>query len=199
MNNSEDEENTSTDFLDVFDLTCKGDLQSLKNFLCAYEISHSKTLDLRIVNKYGLYLIHSAAYYGQQKVVEFLLSSVKETKDKDTAIYEAITADNFSFESNDTETLLNESKIMPISFGHAKPPTSLINIPSLDQGATPLHFACIGNNKNNIIPYLLSCGADPRLKDFNGNTPQELARAHGHKKIEKTIIKYIRSINSKIN
>lgn len=185
------------EFLELFDFVCNGDIQSIKNMLCAYELTYSRIFNLKVVNKYGLSLMHSAAYYGQQKIIEFLLSSVNEAETGDAAIYEAITSDNLSFESNDTEALLADSKIISVAFGHAKPPSSFINIRSLDQGATPLHFASIGNNKNNIIPYLLACGADPRLKDIQGYTPQEIAHAHGHKKTEKTIIKYIRSINKK--
>ncbi|KAI5184806.1 hypothetical protein NEHOM01_0408 [Nematocida homosporus] len=187
------------EFIKLFELVSAGDLKSIKNALCVYEITHGKVFNLRIVNKYGLYLIHSAAYYGQRETVEFLLSSVSEVEERDTTMYEAITSDNLSFESNDTEMMSNESKIVPITFGHAKSPSSFINVRSLDQGATPLHFAAMGGNKNNIILYLLACGADPRLKDIKGMTPPELARAHGHKKTEKTIRKYIQAINSKMS
>ncbi|KAI5181452.1 hypothetical protein NEOKW01_1633 [Nematocida sp. AWRm80] len=198
---SEEKRENGQDFLKLFEYVSGGDLKSIKNALCVYEISQGKVFDLKIVNRFGLYLIHSAAYYGQKEIVEFLLSSVNEVDDKDITLYEAITSDNISFESMDMDNVSivsDESKIMPVMFGHAKQSNSFINIRSMDQNATPLHFAAMGGNKNNIILYLLTCGADPRLKDIKGMTPQELARAHGHKKTEKVIKKYIQQINQKI-
>ncbi|KAI5189624.1 hypothetical protein NEMIN01_0577 [Nematocida minor] len=187
------------DFLKLFDFVCTGDLKSLRNALCVYEIEHGKVFDLKIVNKHGLYLIHSAAYYGQKDVLEFLLSSVCEVDEKDITLFEAIASDNISFESVEADNVSSASYMTaPAVFGHAKPNTSFINIRSLDQQATPMHFAALGGNKNNIILYLLACGADPRLRDSKGLTPQELAKAHGHKKTEKTISKYIQTINKKI-
>ncbi|EHY66915.1 hypothetical protein NEAUS04_0185 [Nematocida ausubeli] len=187
------------DFLKLFEFVCNGDLKSLRNAMCIYEISQGKVFDLKIVNKFGVHLIHSAAYYGQREVVEFLLSAVSEVEEKDMTLFEAVTSDNISFESNDVDNFSTASStILPVVFGHAKPSTSFINIRSLDHSATPLHYAALGGNRNNIILYLLACGADPRLRDSRGHTPQDLARVHGHKKTEKTIIKYIRTINQKI-
>ncbi|OAG29756.1 hypothetical protein NEDG_00889 [Nematocida displodere] len=197
---------TPKEALRLFELASVGDLQSLRNGLCVYEIRHGKVFDLKVVNKYGVYLIHTAAYYGQKEILEFLLSSVSEVESADNILYEAlITEDVFSFDSGDTEMgkstetqpAIQNTPEVP-SFGHAKPESSFINVRSLDHDATPLHYAAIGGNKNNIILYLLACGADPRLKDFKGFTPDALARAHGHKKTEKTITKYIREINKKI-
>ncbi|KAI5191276.1 hypothetical protein NECID01_1388 [Nematocida sp. AWRm77] len=186
--------------LRLFEFASAGDLKSLRNTLCVYEISHGKMLDLKVVNKFGLYLIHSAAYYGQKDVVEFLLSSVSEVEEKDVLLFESVATDNMSFDSTETE-LSQETVPVPsaVSFMHAKPSTSFINIRSCDYGATPLHFAAIGGNKNNIILYLLSCGADPTLKDVKGNTPQDAARNHGHKKTEKIIRKYIDQINKTVS
>lgn len=196
---SKKDEEEPKDFLNLFEFVCAGDLKSLRNVLCVYEISQGQVFDLKIVNKFGMYLIHSAAYYGQKEVLEFLLSSVSTVEEKDITIFEALTSDNISFESNDLDGLSTRSSaIAPVVFGHAKPSGSFINIRSLDQGATPLHFAALGGNKNNIILYLLACGADPRLRDIRGLTPQELARAHGHKKTEKTIIRYVQKINQKL-
>lgn len=185
-------------FIKLFEPAASGDIRAIKNALCVYEITNGKVYNLKIANRYGVYLIHTAAYYGQQGIIEFLLSAVNEAEEKDTMIYEAITSDNVSFESTDTDGLSNESKILPITLGHAKPPTCYVNIRSLDNAATPLHFAAMGGNRNNIILYLLSCGADPRLKDINGQTPQDTARAHGHKKTEKVIKKYVQAINKKM-
>lgn len=190
--------NEEQGFMKLFEFVSLGDIKSLRNALCVYEIKHGKVFDLKIVNRFGVFLIHSAAYYGHRDIIEFLLSSTSEVEEKDITLYEAITSDNISFESNDTESLFSDSKIVPIVFGNAKPVSCFINVRSLDQGATPLHFAALGGNRNNIILYLLACGADPRLKDIKGFTPQELARAHGHKKTEKTIQKYIQTINAKI-
>ncbi|KAH9386433.1 uncharacterized protein NEMAJ01_1329 [Nematocida major] len=198
----EEDKKKEKDFLKLFEFVCVGDLQSLRNSLCVYEISHGKVFDLKIANKYGMYLIHSAAYYGQKEVIEFLLFSVSEVEEKDATLFEAITSDNISFESADTDNMSVSSSvnscIVPVVFGHAKPSSSFINIRSLDNGATPLHFAALGGNRNNIILYLLSYGADPRLRDAKGLTPQELARAHGHKKTEKTISKYVQKINQRM-
>lgn len=194
-----DEEKEEKDFLKLFDFVCTGDLTSLRNALCVYEIGQGKVFDLKIANKYGMYLIHSAAYYGQRDVLEFLLASVSEVEEKDTTLFESITSDNISFESTDVDNMSTvSSSAMPVVFGHAKGGNSFINIRSLDQSATPLHFASLGGNKNNIILYLLACGADPRLRDARGMTPYELAMAHGHKKTAKTISKYIQTINKKI-
>ncbi|KAI5172989.1 hypothetical protein NEFER03_1982 [Nematocida sp. LUAm3] len=185
-------------FIKLFEHASIGDIRAIKSALCVYEITNGKVYNLRIANKYGVYLIHTAAYYGQQAVIEFLLSSVNEVEEKDTIIYEAITSDNVSFESTDTDGLSTESRILPITLGHAKSSTCYVNIRSLDKAATPLHFAAMGGNRNNVILYLLSYGADPRLKDINGNTPQDTARAHGHKKTEKVIKKYVQAINKKM-
>ncbi|EIJ89248.1 hypothetical protein NEPAR06_0748 [Nematocida parisii] len=188
------------DFLKIFDLVCIGDLKNLRNALCVYEISQGKVFDLKIVNKFGVYLIHSAAYYGQREVVQFLLSAVSEAEEKDMALFEAVTSDNISFESNDADNISTaSSSILPVIFGHAKPSTCFINCRSLDHSATPLHYAALGGNKNNIILYLLACGADPRLRDSRGMTAQELAKEHGHKKTERIISKYVRTINQKMD
>lgn len=194
-----EEKEEKKDFLKLFDYVCTGDLKSLRNALCVYEIENAKVFDLKIVNKYGMYLIHSAAYYGQKEVLEFLLSSVSEVDEKDITLFELITSDNISFESTDVDNMSTASVSMPILFGHAKGSNSFINIRSLDQSATPLHFASLGGNRNNILLYLLACGADPRIKDSLGMTAQELALAHGHKKTAKTISRYIQSINKAID
>lgn len=199
----ETKEEEEKDFLKLFEFVCTGDLKSLRNALCVYEIEHAKIFDLKVPNKFGMYLVHSAAYYGQKEVLEFLLASVNEVEEKDITLFEAITSDNVSFESTDADTMSTASSsamstLASSTFGCAKPSTSFINFRSLDQNATPLHFASLGGNKNNIILYLLACGADPRIRDSRGMTPQELAIEHGHKKTAKTISKYIQNINKTI-
>jgi len=200
------DEESFQDFLPLFGHASTGDLKSIRNALCVYEINNGRVFDIKIVNRCGMYLIHTASYYGQREIIEFLLSSRSEAEEKNTLLYESVLDDNMSYESNDTEMTLTTSTQDGAQYsdssyvrsGNAKSEESHINIKSLYQGATPLHFAALGGNRNNIVPYLLVCGADPEIKDVKGHTPQELAKIHGHRRTERTIRKCVEDINKKI-
>lgn len=181
----------------AFELVAAGDLNGFKNALCIYEIAHGRVFDLKIVNKHGLFLIHSAAYYGHKEIVDFLLSSVNEVDEIDQNLYNALAEDAFSLDSTETEgtSVTDTTSVTAPVYAHAKSLNRFVNVRSLDQGATPLHFAAMGGNRNSIALYLLACGADPTIRDNSGNTAQQLARAHGHKKTEKKIRKYVEEIN----
>lgn len=184
----------------AFELVAAGDLGGLKNALCIYEIAHGRVFDLKLANRHGLFLIHSAAYYGHKEMVDFLLSSINEVDETDQNLYQALAEDAFSLDSTETEgtSAADATSVAAPVYAHAKSANRFVNVRSLDQGATPLHFAAMGGNRSSIALYLLACGADPMLRDNSGNTAQELARAHGHRKTEKKIRKYVEEINTQL-
>ncbi|KAJ7538097.1 hypothetical protein O6H91_11G033700 [Diphasiastrum complanatum] len=60
---------------------------------------------------------------------------------------------------------------------------SMININCMDsEGLTPLHYAC-RSRSHELVEFLISEGADPRVQDGMGNTPLHIAAKLGSAKI----------------
>jgi Ankyrin repeats (many copies) len=223
---NDEKEEMQTQCNNLFLSTSNGHLERVKSTLCLYEIETGTSFNLKIPNKEGVLLLHTAAYYGQVDVLGFFLSLEKsqegkpdyldvyeqeygrglqgpepllhedEPLDESVLSEEPSTETGLSGESFEKESLGEEStasggeRSTGFSFsapevGPVKPKGALVNVRSPRDGATPMHYAVIGGNRNKVAEFLLREGADPRIVDNHGMTPRDLSLSHGHKTLAK--------------
>lgn len=108
--------------------------------------------------------LHWAYWSGEREVVDLLFAAGADPTLRDVMVRCTPRAFGICVASN--------WGILPLVKKQLENDPSLINI--LDGRGTPLHEAARGGSTQ-VVLFLLSCGADPKLPDRDGKTPADIA------------------------
>jgi len=129
--------------------------------------------------------LHSAAYYGQVKVVRFLLEHDADVNSSDSAGWTPLhypSADRNSQKGPDVLRMLADVAQLLLQYG------ADVNARRND-GSTPLHIAA-RCGKVEVARVLLEHGANVDEKDEKGKTSFQEALARGHKEIMELLLEH---------
>jgi cytohesin len=135
------------------------------------------------MNKIGKTPLIYAAEYGNDEMVELLLSkgvNVNEKGDCGNTPLHFASLDRWPDEMTDRKELKKKywkTQLCLISYG------ANVNAKN-DRGDIPLHYAVEGSDVSfEYVKLLISKGADVNARNMNGNTPLNLAKFGGNKDI----------------
>lgn len=144
-----------------------------------------------------------AAQCGYEKMVEYLLSQGADVnladENEDTPIHHAISGNNPQIvlmlikRSADVNSV-NDLKETPLHLAMQEDDRVEVAKVLIEKGAnieakemvdeTPLHKAAFWGSLKQC-EFLVSCGANPKAKSANGDTPSDIAEKHGHSEVVK--------------